>query len=38
MTAHLKTGTDDYQADRMHIVLLSEQILEIGNYGISVFD
>jgi len=27
MTAHLKTGTGDQQADRMHIVLLSEQIL-----------
>ncbi len=38
MTAHLKTGTGDYQADRMHIVLLSEQILEIGNYGVIVFD
>ena len=38
MTAHLKTGTGDYQADRMHIVLLSEQILEIGNYGVMVFD
>ena len=38
MTARLKTGTGDYQADRMHIVLLSEQILEIGNYGVMVFD
>jgi hypothetical protein len=38
MTAHLKTGTGDYQANRMHIVLLAEQILEVGNYGVMVFD
>ena len=38
MTAHLKTGTGEYQADRMHIVLLAEQILEVGNFGVMVFD
>ena len=38
MTAHLKTGGGDRQADRMHIVLLSEQILEVGNSGVTVFD
>jgi len=38
MTAHLKTGTGDQQANRMHIVLLSEQILEVGNSGVQIFD
>ena len=39
MTVHLKTlGTDVYTANRMHIALLSEQILEIGDVGVQVFD
>ena len=38
MTVHLKTEVGDYQANRMHIVLLSEQILELGDVGCSAFD
>ena len=38
MTVHLKTQTGDYKADRMHIVLLAEQILELGDSGSMVFD
>ena len=37
MTVHLKTGTGDYQPNRMHIVLLSEQILEVSDSGVMVF-
>ena len=38
MTVHLKTQTGDYQANRMHIILLAEQILELGDTGSMVFD
>ena len=38
MTVHLKTQTGDYQADRMHIVLLAEQIVELGDTGSMVYD
>ena len=38
MTVHLKTQTGDYQANRMHIVLLAEQILELGDTGSMVYD
>ena len=38
MTVHLKTLTDDYKADRMHIILLAEQILELGDTGGMVYD
>jgi len=39
MTVHLKTNnTAAYMANRMHVVLLSEQILEVGDVGVSVFD
>ena len=38
MTVHLKTQTLDYQADRMHIILLAEQILELGDSGSMVYD
>ncbi len=38
MTVHLKSQVDDYKADRMHIILLSEQILELGDTGCMVFD
>ena len=38
MTVHLKTGTGVNQADRMHIILLAEQILELGDTGSMVYD
>ncbi len=38
MTVHLKTQTEAYQADRMHIILLAEQILEIADAGSMVYD
>jgi hypothetical protein len=37
-TVHLKTQMTDYQADRMHIILLAEQILELGDSGSMVYD
>ena len=38
MTVHLKTQVGDYKADRMHIILLAEQILELGDTGSMVYD
>ena len=38
MTVHLKTQTGDYKADRMHIILLAEQIVELGDSGAMVYD
>ena len=38
MTVHLKTGIDDRKADRMHIILLADQILELGDTGSMVYD
>jgi len=38
MTVHLKTLTGANQADRMHIILLAEQILELGDSGSMVYD
>jgi hypothetical protein len=37
MTIRLKTNADR-QATRMHIVLVAQQVLEIGDSGITVFD
>ena len=38
MTVLLKAQDGDYKADRMHIVLLAEQILELGDTGCMVYD
>ncbi len=38
MTVHVKTQAVDYKADRMHIILLAEQILELGDTGSMVYD
>ena len=38
MTVLLKTQEGDYKADRMHIVLLAERILELGDTGSMVYD
>ena len=38
MTVHLKTQIGDFKADRMHIILLAEQIVELGDSGCMVYD
>jgi hypothetical protein len=38
MTVHLKTLDGANKADRMHIILLAEQILELGDTGSMVYD
>jgi hypothetical protein len=38
MTVKFKTVSGDYQASRMHICLVSQQVIEIGDSGITVFD
>ena len=38
MTVRLKTETGNSQADRMHIVLLAEQIVELADAGALVYD
>jgi hypothetical protein len=38
MTVHLKTQDTNFKADRMHIILLAEQILELGDSGSMVYD
>jgi hypothetical protein len=38
MTVKLQTASGDFLANRMHIILVSEQIIEIGDSGITVFD
>ena len=38
MTVHLKSQVGNYQVDRMHIVLLAECILELGDTGSMVYD
>ena len=37
-TLHLKTLTGINQADRMHIILLAEQIVELADAGAMVWD
>ncbi len=38
MTVNLTTQDTAYKADRMHIILLAEQILELGDTGSMVYD
>ena len=38
MTVFLKTEVDDNQADRMHVVLLAQQIVELADAGCMVYD
>ena len=38
MTVNFKSQTGNYQADRMHIVLVAECILELGDTGAQVYD
>ena len=36
MTIKVKTKGQDHQASRMHIVLVAQQVIEIGDSGISI--
>ena len=38
MTIKFKTNVGEYQASRMHIVLVAQQVLELGDSGITIFD
>ena len=38
MSIKFKTTSWNYQASRMHIVLVSQQVLEIGDSGVTIFD
>ena len=38
MAIHLKTLDGANKADRMHIILLAEQIVELGDSGCMVYD
>ena len=38
MTIKFKTNVGGYQASRMHIVVVAQQVLEGGDSGIAFFD
>jgi hypothetical protein len=38
MTVKLQTGSGDLLANRMHILLVAQQVLEVGDSGITVYD
>ena len=38
MTIKFKANRGDDQASRMHIVLVSQQIIEVGDSGVTIFD
>ena len=38
MTVRLKTDEGEHQATRMHIVLVAQQVLEVSDTGITIFD
>ena len=38
MTIKVKTHVGEYQASRMHIVLVAQQVLEVGDSGSTSFD
>jgi hypothetical protein len=38
MTVKFKTVGGDYQASRMHIVLVSPQVIDVGDSGITIYD
>ena len=38
MLVKLKTNVGEYQAFSMHIVLVAQQALEVGDSGITIFD
>ena len=38
MTIKLKTEGGEYQATRMHIVLVAQQVIKVSDTGITIFD
>ena len=38
MIIKVKTNVGEYQASGMHIVLVAQQVLEIGDSGVKIFD
>ena len=38
MTVKFKTLGGEFQASRMHIVLVAQQVLEVSDTGITIFD
>jgi hypothetical protein len=38
MSIKLKTKGGDYQATRMHIVLVAQQVIEVSDSGITICD
>ena len=38
MTIKLKTLDGEYVASRMHIILVAQQVLEVSDTGIIIFD
>ena len=38
MTINLQTDDGEHQATRMHIVLVPQQVLEVSDTGITIFD
>ena len=38
MSIKLKTNVGEYQASRMHIVVVAQQLLEVGDSGITMFE
>ena len=38
MTIKVKTNTGDYQASRVHIVLVAQQVFEVSDTGITSLD
>ena len=38
MTIKFKTDDGEHQAARMHIVVVAQQVLEVSDTGITIFD
>ena len=38
MTIKLRTEGGEYQVIRMHIVLVAQQVIEVSDTGITIFD
>jgi hypothetical protein len=38
MTVKFKTNGGDYQASRMHIVLVSQQVIDVSDSGVTIYD
>ena len=38
MTIRLKTLAEEYKPSRMHIVLVAQQVIEVSDTGITIFE